>query len=188
MQTYLDFEKQIAELDGKVHDLRRPTDEGTAPVDIADDIQRIEDKSKAALADIYKKLDPWQKTQVARHPDRPHLKDYVAALIEDWQPLAGDRNFAEDHAIQAGLGRFRGQSVAVIGHEKGNDTETRLHHNFGMARPEGYRKAVRIMDMADRFGLPVITLVDTAGAYPGSARKSADRRKPLPVPPRPAST
>ncbi len=167
MQTYLDFEKQIAELDGKVRDLRRPTDDGNAPVDIADDIQRIEDKSKAALADIYKKLDPWQKTQVARHPDRPHLKDYVSALIEDWQPLAGDRNFAEDHAIQAGLGRFRGQSVAVIGHEKGNDTESRLHHNFGMARPEGYRKAVRIMEMADRFGLPVLTLVDTAGAYPG---------------------
>ncbi len=167
MQTYLDFEKQIAELDGKVRDLRRPTDDGNAPVDIADDIQRIEDKSKAALADIYRKLDPWQKTQVARHPDRPHLKDYVSALIEDWQPLAGDRNFAEDHAIQAGLGRFRGQSVAVIGHEKGNDTESRLHHNFGMARPEGYRKAVRIMEMADRFGLPVLTLVDTAGAYPG---------------------
>ena len=167
MQTYLDFEKQIAELDGKVRDLRRPADDGNAPVDIAEDIQRIEDKSKAALAELYKKLDPWQKTQVARHPDRPHLKDYVASLIEDWQPLAGDRNFAEDHAIQAGLGRFRGQSVAVIGHEKGNDTESRLHHNFGMARPEGYRKAVRIMEMADRFGLPVLTLVDTAGAYPG---------------------
>ncbi|MEL6750524.1 MAG: acetyl-CoA carboxylase carboxyltransferase subunit alpha [Pseudomonadota bacterium] len=170
MQTYLDFEKPIAELDGRVRDLRVTNDEreqGSGGVDLGDDIARLEAKSQTALAELYKKLDPWQKTQVARHPDRPHLRDYVTTLIDDWEPLAGDRNFAEDHAVQAGIGRFRGRSVAVIGHEKGHDTETRLKHNFGMARPEGYRKAVRVMDLADRFGLPVLTLVDTAGAYPG---------------------
>lgn len=170
MQTYLDFEKQIAELDGRVRDLRETNadrEQGSGGVDLADDIARLEAKSRNALEELYRRLEPWQKTHVARHPDRPHFKDYVAGLIEDWQPLAGDRNFAEDHAIQAGLGRFKGRSVAVIGHEKGNDTASRLKHNFGMARPEGYRKAVRLMEMADRFGLPVLTLVDTAGAYPG---------------------
>jgi acetyl-CoA carboxylase carboxyl transferase subunit alpha len=170
MQTYLDFEKHIAELDGRVRDLRETNtdpEQGSGGVDLDDDIARLEAKSRAALQDLYRKLEPWQKTHVARHPDRPHFKDYVAGLIDDWQPLAGDRNFAEDHAIQAGLGRFKGRSVAVIGQEKGDNTASRLKHNFGMARPEGYRKAVRIMEMADRFGLPVITLVDTAGAYPG---------------------
>lgn len=170
MLTYLDFEKHIAELDGRVRDLRETNadpEQGSGGVDLDDDIARLEAKSRAALQDLYRKLEPWQKTHVARHPDRPHFKDYVAGLIDDWQPLAGDRNFAEDHAIQAGLGRFKGRSVAVIGQEKGDDTASRLKHNFGMARPEGYRKAVRVMEMADRFGLPVIALVDTAGAYPG---------------------
>jgi acetyl-CoA carboxylase carboxyl transferase subunit alpha len=120
-----------------------------------------------SLNRLFRKLDPWQKTQVARHPDRPHFKDYVSELIEDFQPLAGDRGFADDHAIQCGMGRFRGKSVMILGHEKGNDTQSRLHHNFGMARPEGYRKSVRIMQLAERYNLPLITLVDTAGAYPG---------------------
>lgn len=166
MQAYLEFEKQIADLEGKIRELQSMGD-GDESVNLDDDIARLQTKSQQALSDLYKKLNPWQKTQVARHPDRPHLKDYITTLIDDFQPLAGDRGFAEDHAIQAGIGRFRGQSVAVIGHEKGNDTQSRLKHNFGMARPEGYRKAVRIMQLAERFGLPVISLVDTAGAYPG---------------------
>lgn len=166
MQAYLGFEKQVADIEGKVRELRSmaATNEG---VNLDDEIGRLQGKADQALSDLYRKLGPWQKTQVARHPDRPHFKNYVEALIDDFQLLAGDRGFADDHAIQTGLGRFRGRSVAVIGHEKGNDTNSRLHHNFGMARPEGYRKAVRIMDMAERFGLPVISLVDTAGAYPG---------------------
>ena len=166
MQAYLEFEKSIAELDGKVRELRTVNESGDS-VNVDDEVTRLEAKAQQALSDLYKKLDPWQKTQVARHPDRPHFKDYVAALITDFQPLAGDRGFADDHAIQAGLGRFNGQPVALIGHEKGHDTQTRLHHNFGMARPEGYRKAVRIMELAERFNLPLISLVDTAGAYPG---------------------
>jgi acetyl-CoA carboxylase carboxyl transferase subunit alpha len=166
MQAYLEFEKQVADLEGKIRELQSMGD-AENPVNLDDDIQRLKDKSQQALADLYKKLSPWQKTQVARHPDRPHFKDYVASLIEDYQPLAGDRGFAEDHAIQCGLGRFRGRSIAVIGHEKGNDTQSRLKHNFGMARPEGYRKAVRIMKLAQRFDIPVLSLVDTAGAYPG---------------------
>ncbi|MEL7453226.1 MAG: acetyl-CoA carboxylase carboxyltransferase subunit alpha [Pseudomonadota bacterium] len=166
MQVYLEFEKQIADLDGKIRELQTLAEEDGG-VDLGDDIARLRSKSETALIDLYRKLDAWQKTQVARHPDRPHFKDYVAGLIEDFEPLAGDRNFAEDHAIQAGLGWFRGRPVAVLGHEKGHDTETRLKHNFGMARPEGYRKAVRIMHLAERFGLPVVSLVDTAGAYPG---------------------
>ena len=144
---------------------RWETDDSTVNLD--DDISRLKTKSQQALSDLYKKLNPWQKTQVARHPDRPHFKDYALALIDEFQPLAGDRGFAEDHAIQTGIGRFRGRSIAVIGHEKGNDTQSRLKHNFGMARPEGYRKAVRIMHLAERFGIPVLSLVDTAGAYPG---------------------
>ncbi|MDD9911365.1 MAG: acetyl-CoA carboxylase carboxyltransferase subunit alpha [Ahrensia sp.] len=170
MQSYLDFEKQIADLEGKVRELRSVGDsaDGDAEkVNIDEDVARIQAKADQALSDLYEKLNPWQKSQVARHPDRPHFKDFVAGLIDDFQPLAGDRAFADDHAIQTGIGRFQGRSVAIIGHEKGNDTQSRLHHNFGMARPEGYRKAVRIMEMAERFNLPVITLVDTAGAYPG---------------------
>ena len=166
MRTYLDFEKPVADLQGKVQELRALGDQGDA-VAVSDEINRLETRADQALADIYAKLTPWQKTQVARHPDRPHFIDYVKRLIEDFQPLAGDRKFAEDAAIIAGVGRLRGRRVAVIGQEKGNDTESRIRHNFGMARPEGYRKAVRIMEMADRFGLPVVALVDTAGAYPG---------------------
>ncbi|MCJ8308980.1 MAG: acetyl-CoA carboxylase carboxyltransferase subunit alpha [Rhizobiaceae bacterium] len=170
MQAYLEFEKQVADLEGKIRELQNMGADGedaAASVNLDDDIQRLKTKSAQALGDLYKKLNPWQKTQVARHPDRPHFKDYASVLIDDYQPLAGDRGFAEDHAIQCGIGRFRGRSVAIMGHEKGNDTQTRLKHNFGMARPEGYRKAVRIMELAQRFGIPVITLVDTAGAYPG---------------------
>ncbi len=166
MQAYLEFEKQIADLEGKIRELQTMGSDGEA-VNLDDDISRLKTKSQQALVDLYKKLNPWQKTQVARHPDRPHFKDYVEALISDFQSLAGDRGFADDHAIQTGIGRFQGRPIAVIGHEKGNDTETRLKHNFGMARPEGYRKAVRIMELAERFNIPVLSLVDTAGAYPG---------------------
>ncbi len=166
MRSYLEFEKTVANLEGKVHELRTLTAEGEA-VDVSGEISRLESKAGQALSEIYGRLTPWQKTLVARHPDRPHMKDYVDRLIEDFTPLAGDRKFGEDHAILAGLGRFRGRSVAVIGQEKGHDTQSRLKHNFGMARPEGYRKAVRIMELADRFQIPVISIVDTAGAYPG---------------------
>lgn len=161
----LDFEKPIAELEGKIEELRHLTNSGD--VNIADEVQRLESKVDKLLTTTYTKLSPWQKTQVARHPDRPHALDYIHALIEDFTPLAGDRAFAEDHALVGGLGRFRGQSVMVMGTEKGNDTDTRLYHNFGMVKPEGYRKARRLMQMADRFGIPIITFVDTAGAYPG---------------------
>jgi acetyl-CoA carboxylase carboxyl transferase subunit alpha len=166
MRIYLDFEKPVADLQGKVQELRSLEKEGDA-VAIGEEIGRLEAKAAQALGEIYGKLTPWQKTQVARHPDRPHFSDYVKELVEDFTPLAGDRKFAEDAAIVAGLGFFKGRRIAVIGHEKGNDTESRLRHNFGMARPEGYRKAVRIMELADRFALPVVALVDTAGAYPG---------------------
>jgi acetyl-CoA carboxylase carboxyl transferase subunit alpha len=166
MRNYLDFEKPVADLQGKVEELRSLEQEGDS-VAIGDEVGRLETKAAQALAEIYGKLTPWQKTQVARHPDRPHFTDYVKQLIDEFTPLAGDRKFAEDPAIVAGIGYFAGRRIAVIGHEKGSDTETRLKHNFGMARPEGYRKAVRIMGLADRFGLPVVTLVDTAGAYPG---------------------
>lgn len=163
--NFLDFEKPIAELEGKIADLRHTTDgEG---INIAEEVSRLQAKADKRLREIYAKLTPWQKAKVARHPERPHCLDYIDALVEDFQLLAGDRNFAEDAAIIGGIGRFRGRSVMIIGQEKGHDTETRVHHNFGMARPEGYRKARRLMEMADRFGLPIITLVDTAGAYPG---------------------
>lgn len=162
---YLKFENTIKDLEGKIAELRAL--EGDDTVSIEDEIQKLEQKAKAALADTYAKLTPWEKTEVARHAYRPHFCDYVDQLIEDFTPLAGDRYFAEDQAILGGLGRFRDQSVMVIGHEKGSDTESRIRHNFGMAMPEGYRKAVRLMEMADRFSIPVITLVDTAGAYPG---------------------
>jgi len=166
IRTYLDFEKPIAELESKVAELRALEGDEDS-VSIAEELKKLEQKAEAALVDTYSKLTPWQKTQVARHPERPHCMDFVSALIEDFTPLAGDRYFAEDEAIVGGLGRFRGRSVMVIGHEKGSDTESRIRHNFGMAKPEGYRKAVRLMQMADRFNLPVITLIDTAGAYPG---------------------
>lgn len=166
MHNYLDFEKPVADLDSQILELKK-IGSGENSLDVSEDIQRLEKRSGDALVDLYKKLTPWQKTQVARHPDRPHCSDYLARLVSDFTPLAGDRLFAEDHAIIAGFGRFRGRPVAVIGQEKGADTQSRLKHNFGMARPEGYRKAVRIMELAERFGLPVVTLVDTAGAYPG---------------------
>ncbi len=163
MRSYLDFEKPVAELDAKIEELRSLA----GGSDIGDEIARLEDKSRQSLGELYANLTPWQKTQVARHPQRPHCMDYVDALITEFTPLAGDRKFGEDQALVGGFGRFRGESVCVIGQEKGATTESRLKHNFGMARPEGYRKAVRLMDMADRFGIPVISLVDTAGAYPG---------------------
>ncbi|WP_350335430.1 acetyl-CoA carboxylase carboxyltransferase subunit alpha [Coralliovum pocilloporae] len=166
MRTFLEFEKPVADLEGKVQELRALATEGDS-VKIEEDIQRLEAKAEQALQDIYSKLTPWQKTQVARHPARPHCMDYVKSLITDFTPLAGDRKFSDDEAVVAGFGRFRGQSVAILGQEKGSDTEARLRHNFGMARPEGYRKAVRIMELANRFGVPVLSLVDTAGAYPG---------------------
>jgi len=166
VRTYLDFEKPVAELESKIADLRAIDGDEDA-VSITEEVTRLQQKAHQALVDTYAKLTPWQKTQVARHPDRPHCLDYVEALIEDFTPLAGDRYYAEDAAIMGGIGRFRGRSVMVIGHEKGSDTESRIKHNFGMARPEGYRKAVRLMDLAERFGMPVVTLIDTAGAYPG---------------------
>jgi acetyl-CoA carboxylase carboxyl transferase subunit alpha len=166
MRSYLDFEKPVAEFEAKVDELRALTDADTSPA-IGQEIARLEGKASDTLADLYATLTPWQKTQVARHPLRPHCLDYIAQLITQFLPFAGDRKFGEDEAIVGGVGRFRGESVCVIGHEKGSSTESRLKHNFGMARPEGYRKAVRLMEMADRFDLPVICLVDTAGAYPG---------------------
>ncbi|WP_038035426.1 acetyl-CoA carboxylase carboxyltransferase subunit alpha [Thermopetrobacter sp. TC1] len=168
MKTYLDFETRIAELEGKIAELKSLAAEGEEDtVSLDEDIGRLEEKVEKALADLYANLDPWQKTQVARHPERPHTLDYIRELITDFTPLAGDRKFAEDHAIIGGPGRFRGEPVMVIGQEKGHDLASRQKHNFGMARPEGYRKAVRLMDMAERFNLPVISFVDTAGAYPG---------------------
>ncbi|WP_106753701.1 acetyl-CoA carboxylase carboxyltransferase subunit alpha [Pannonibacter carbonis] len=167
MHSYLEFEKPVADIVGKAQELKALAASGEA-VDVDAEVARLDTKADQTLADIYAKLTPWQKTLVARHPDRPHAAHYIKGLIEDFTPLAGDRHFGEDQAIIAGFGRFRGQSVAILGQEKGSDTETRLRHNFGMARPEGYRKSVRIMDLAERFGIPVISLIDTAGAYPGS--------------------
>jgi acetyl-CoA carboxylase carboxyl transferase subunit alpha len=164
MRSYLDFEKPVAELDSKVDELRALAASGS---DIGEEISRIEEKAAQALSELYANLTPWQKTQVARHPQRPHFTDFVNGLISEFTPLAGDRKFGDDEAMVGGFGRFRGESICVIGQEKGATTESRLKHNFGMARPEGYRKAVRLMEMADRFGLPVLSLVDTAGAYPG---------------------
>ena len=165
MVNFLDFEKPIAELEGKIADLRHLAD--SDQVNIADEVSKLQVKAERLLRTTYAKLTPWQKTQVARHPDRPHLLDYIKALIEDFTPLAGDRLFGEDRAIVGGLGRLRGQSVMVIGQEKGADMQSRVKHNFGMAKPEGYRKAQRLMRLAERFRLPIVTFVDTAGAYPG---------------------
>ncbi|MCP1336152.1 acetyl-CoA carboxylase carboxyltransferase subunit alpha [Futiania mangrovi] len=167
MRTYLDFEKPIAELEGKVRELRQIGESDGNAMDIAEEVQKLEKKAEQLLKDTYEKLDPWQKTQVARHPDRPKFLDYVGALVTDFVELKGDRAYADDAAIVGGLGRFQGRTVMVIGHEKGSDTTSRIKRNFGMARPEGYRKAVRLMHLADRFGVPVVTLVDTPGAYPG---------------------
>ena len=165
MATYLDFEKPIAELEARVAELRETAEAGALNID--GEIAKLEERSERLLRETYTKLTPWQKTQVARHPHRPHFKDYVAGLIEDFVPLAGDRNFGEDQAIIGGLGRLGGRRILVMGHEKGDDVASRLRHNFGMAKPEGYRKAVRLMQLADRFGLPVVSLVDTSGAFPG---------------------
>lgn len=165
MTAFLDFEKQVAALDRQIAELREMG--GDPTLNIENDIARLEDKSSKLLRDIYSRLTPWQKTQVARHPERPHFKDYIEGMFTDFLPLAGDRNFADDHAIIGGFARFRGQRVLVMGHEKGDDIPSRMKHNFGMAKPEGYRKAIRLMQLADRFGLPVISLVDTSGAFPG---------------------
>jgi acetyl-CoA carboxylase carboxyl transferase subunit alpha len=166
MRSYLSFEQSVADIDARIDELRELAAKGDSPA-LQEEISRLEARSAKALTDLYAALTPWQKTMIARVQGRPHFLDYVKGLIEDFTPLAGDRKFAEDEAIVGGLGRFRGHSVCVIGQEKGDDTETRLRHNFGMARPEGYRKAVRLMELADRFGLPVVALVDTAGAFPG---------------------
>ncbi len=165
MRHFLEFEKPIAELEGKIEELRRTTDAGG--IDVAEEVGKLRDKAEALLRQTYAKLTPWQKTLVARHPDRPKALDYVRHLITEFTPLAGDRAYADDAAVVAGLGRFRGLSVAVLGTEKGRDTEGRVKHNFGMARPEGYRKARRVMELAGRFGLPILSFVDTAGAFPG---------------------
>jgi acetyl-CoA carboxylase carboxyl transferase subunit alpha len=165
MKTFLDFEQSIAEFEGKIEELRHLSD--TGDVKIADEVSRLQANADKQLKQVYEKLSPWQKVQVARHPERPHFADYVGRLFEDFTPLAGDRAFAEDHAVKGGLARFRGYSCVVVGNEKGSDTSDRVAHNFGMARPEGYRKVRRLMELADRFHLPVITLVDTPGAYPG---------------------
>jgi acetyl-CoA carboxylase carboxyl transferase subunit alpha len=166
MRSYLDFEKPVAELEAKADELREVAERNSSAA-LTKEIEQLEARARAQLKDLYAALTPWQKTLVARHPLRPHFRDYLAGLVEEFTPLAGDRSFADDQAIIGGFGRFRGRSVCVIGQEKGSDTETRIKHNFGMAMPEGYRKAVRLMELADRFNTPVISFVDTAGAYPG---------------------
>ena len=170
--NYLEFEKPLAEIEGKAEELRALA-RSNKEMDVEKEAAALDRKAETLLKDLYKDLTPWRKCQVARHPDRPHCKDYIDALFSEYTPLAGDRGFADDHAVMGGLARFNDQPVMVIGHEKGNDTKSRIERNFGMARPEGYRKAIRLMDMAHRFGLPVVTLVDTPGAYPG---KGAEER------------
>ncbi|MFD2738248.1 acetyl-CoA carboxylase carboxyltransferase subunit alpha [Sulfitobacter aestuarii] len=172
MTQYLDFEKPLAEIEGKAEELRALA-RANENMDVSAEAKALDSKAATMLDELYRSLTPWRKCQVARHPDRPHCKDYIEALFSDYTPLAGDRNFADDHAVMGGLARFNDRPVMVIGHEKGNDTKSRIERNFGMARPEGYRKAVRLMDLAARFDLPVITLVDTPGAYPG---KGAEER------------
>ncbi|MEM9350190.1 MAG: acetyl-CoA carboxylase carboxyltransferase subunit alpha [Pseudomonadota bacterium] len=172
MTNYLDFEKPLAEIEGKANELRALARENSE-MDVEKEAAALDAKAKQMLADLYQELTPWRKCQVARHADRPHCSDYIEALFNEYTPLAGDRNFADDHAVMGGLARFEDKPVVVIGHEKGSDTKSRIERNFGMARPEGYRKAIRLMELADRFGLPVITLVDTPGAYPG---KGAEER------------
>jgi acetyl-CoA carboxylase carboxyl transferase subunit alpha len=165
MPSFLDFEKPIAELQGRIDELRDTATDGS--VDLSADIARLQAKSDKLLKDTFARLTPWQKTQVARHPERPHFKDYVAALFDEFIPLAGDRAFGDDQAILGGFATFRGRRIMVLGHEKGDDTASRLRHNFGMGKPEGYRKAIRLVELANRFGLPIVTLVDTSGAFPG---------------------
>jgi acetyl-CoA carboxylase carboxyl transferase subunit alpha len=165
MPSFLDFEKPIAELQGRIDELRETAADGN--VDIDADVRRLQAKSDKLLKDTFARLTPWQKTQVARHPERPHFKDYVVGLFDTFMPLAGDRAFGDDQAILGGFATFRGRRVLVLGHEKGDDTASRLRHNFGMGKPEGYRKAIRLVELADRFGLPIVTLVDTSGAFPG---------------------
>jgi acetyl-CoA carboxylase carboxyl transferase subunit alpha len=172
MTQYMEFEKPLAEIEGKAEELRAMARD-SEDMDMTQEAAALDAKAAVILKDLYKNLTPWRKCQVARHPERPHCQDYVKAMFTDFTPLAGDRNFADDHAVIGGLARFNDQPVMVIGHEKGNDTKSRIERNFGMARPEGYRKATRLMDIANRFNLPVITLVDTAGAYPG---KGAEER------------
>lgn len=172
MTHYLDFEKPLAEIEGKAEELRAMARQNQE-MDIEEEAVALDKKARQLLQDLYKNLTPWRKCQIARHPDRPHCVDYIHALFTEFTPLAGDRNFADDHAVIGGLARFNDMPVVIIGHEKGNDTKSRIERNFGMARPEGYRKAIRLMDMADKFNLPVITLVDTPGAYPG---KGAEER------------
>ena len=172
MTNYLDFEKPLAEIEGKAEELRAMARQ-SVEMNIEEEASALDAKAANLLKSLYKNLTPWRKCQVARHQDRPHCKDYIHHLLTDYTPLAGDRNFANDHAVMGGLARFEGTPVVVIGHEKGADTKSRISRNFGMARPEGYRKAIRLMDMADKFNLPVITLVDTPGAYPG---KGAEER------------
>ncbi len=165
MESFLEFEKPVAELEGKIKELRHMVDDGD--MDIAEEVTKLQARADKLLEETYSTLSPWQKTMVARHLDRPHFSNYVTDLIEDFSPLAGDRTYGDDRAVVGGPGRFRGRSVMVIGHEKGSGTEGRVAHNFGMAHPEGYRKAVRLMEMANHFSMPIITLVDTQGAYPG---------------------
>lgn len=172
MTQYLDFEKPLAEIEGKAAELRALA-RGDSEMNVEDEAKALDAKAAKLTDELYKSLTPWRKCQVARHPERPHCKDYIEALFDEYTPLAGDRNFADDHSVMGGLARINGRPVMVIGHEKGNDTKSRIERNFGMARPEGYRKAVRLMDMAGKFGLPVVTLVDTPGAYPG---KGAEER------------
>lgn len=172
MNNYLEFERPLAEIEGKAEELRALA-RANEEMDVADEASALDKKAENLLVDLYANLTPWRKCQVARHPDRPHCKDYIETLFNEYTPLAGDRNFADDHAVMGGLARLGDTPVMVIGHEKGHDTKSRIKANFGMARPEGYRKAIRLMDLADRFGLPIITLVDTMGAYPG---KGAEER------------
>jgi acetyl-CoA carboxylase carboxyl transferase subunit alpha len=172
MQNYLDFEKPLAEIEGKAEELRALAARNKE-MNVGEEAAALDRKAAAMLGDLYRSLDAWRKCQVARHPDRPHCRDYVDALFSEWTPLAGDRAFAEDSAIMGGLARISDRPVVVLGHEKGHDTRSRIERNFGMARPEGYRKAIRLMDLADRFGLPIVTLIDTPGAYPG---KGAEER------------
>jgi len=172
MQHYLDFEKPLAEIEGKAEELRAMA-RANAEMDVEKEAKALDKKAQQILKDLYKDLSPWRKCQVARHPDRPHCKDYIDKLFTEYTPLAGDRNFADDLAVMGGLARLEGRPVMVIGHEKGHDTNSRIERNFGMARPEGYRKAIRLLDLADRFNVPVVTLIDTPGAYPG---KGAEER------------
>ena len=173
MQNYLEFEKPLAEIEGKAQELRALAEKSEDDMDVESEAAALDKKAQTLLTDLYQDLNPWRKCQVARHQDRPHCQDYIRELFTEYTPLQGDRNFADDAAVMGGLARFKDQPVVVIGHEKGSDTTSRIKRNFGMARPEGYRKAIRLMEMADKFGLPIITLVDTPGAYPG---KGAEER------------